>query len=109
MIDERNRYLCRLTSPMAYNFMEMAHYKNTAFVVVIGELDSNWAKYFQEFFPILLLPFILMTLFNVYSKILSLLRIKRFQFDDDFNDELIDDGKGLVDYGFYYNFIIFII
>ena len=85
--------------------MEMSNYENTAFVAVIGELDiSNLGDYFQKFFPILLLPFILMTLFNVYSKILSLLRIKRFQFDDDFNDQHIEDGKDILEEGFLLSF-----
>lgn len=95
-------YLCRLTSPLAYNFMQMAHYKNTAFVAVMGTLDIDAidlqvGEYFQTFFPMLLLPFVFLTLFNVYGRILNLLSIRRFQFDDDFNDSLIEDGKEIVE------------
>lgn len=97
-------YLCRLTAPMAYNFMQMAHYPNTEFVAVMGNLDvegleykdTNVGHYFQLFFPVLLLPFILMTLFDVYSRIMGLLRIKRFQFTDDFDHSLIADGQEIL-------------
>mmetsp|Transcript_537 Transcript_537/g.1885 ORF Transcript_537/g.1885 Transcript_537/m.1885 type:complete len:734 (+) Transcript_537:130-2331(+) len=95
-------YLCRLTSPLAYNFMQMAHYKNTAFVAVMGTLDIDAidlqvGEYFQTFFPMLLLPFVFLTLFNVYGRILNLLSIRRFQFDDDFNDSLIEDGREIIE------------
>ena len=97
-------YLCRLTAPMAYNFMQMAHYGNTEFVAVMGNLDvegleykdTNVGHYFQLFFPVLLLPFILMTLFDVYSRIMGLLHIKRFQFTDDFDHSLIADGQEIL-------------
>jgi len=100
-------YLCRLTAPMAYNFMQMSHYLGTSFVDVMGTLDiqalgdsissvTNFGDYFQTFFPVLLLPFILMTLFDVYSKILNLLHIKRFQFTDDFNHSLIESGAEIL-------------
>jgi len=82
---------------MAYNFMEMSHYTNTQFVAVMGPLDiSALGSYFQKLFPILLLPFLLMTLFDVYSRILNCLKIKRFQFTEDFNHSLIEDGKEIV-------------
>jgi hypothetical protein len=82
---------------MGYNFMQMAHYKNTEFVDVMGALDiSALGTYFQTFFPMLLLPFILMTMFDVYSKILNCLHIKRFQFQEDFNHSLIEDGKEII-------------
>lgn len=105
-ITQYDSYLCRLTAPMAYNFMQMAHYKNTVFVSVMGDLDIsdlgsgivnyNIGTYFQEFFPVLLLPFILMTLFDVYTRILNLLHIKRFQFTEDFNHTLIEDGQEIM-------------
>lgn len=82
---------------MAYNFMQMSHYTNTAFVSVMGDMDVNAiSTTFQTFFPVLLLPIILMTLFDIYSKVLNLLRIKRFQFNDDFDHSLIKDGKQLL-------------
>eukprot|EP00339_Tiarina_fusa_P023467 CAMPEP_0117004320 /NCGR_PEP_ID=MMETSP0472-20121206/5336_1 /TAXON_ID=693140 ORGANISM="Tiarina fusus, Strain LIS" /NCGR_SAMPLE_ID=MMETSP0472 /ASSEMBLY_ACC=CAM_ASM_000603 /LENGTH=172 /DNA_ID=CAMNT_0004705243 /DNA_START=1254 /DNA_END=1769 /DNA_ORIENTATION=+ len=76
---------------MAYNFMQMSHYLNTSFVVVMGNLDikisdsesdngTSASNLFQTFFPVLLLPFIL----------------KRFQFTDDFNHSLIEDGQEIL-------------
>lgn len=87
--------------------MQMSHYLGTSFVDVMGTLDiqalgdsissvTNFGDYFQTFFPVLLLPFILMTLFDVYSKILNLLHIKRFQFTDDFNHSLIESGAEIL-------------
>ena len=87
--------------------MQMSHYLNTSFVDVMGTLDIQalgsavssktvLGDYFQTFFPVLLLPFILMTLFDVYSKILGLLHIKRFQFTEDFNHSLIADGAEIL-------------
>lgn len=94
-------YLCRLTAPMAYNFMEMSHYTDTEFVTVMGNLDvelesASANEIFQTFFPVLLFPFILLTLFNVYSKILAALHIKRFQFTEEFEDSHIEDGKTIL-------------
>ena len=95
-------YLCRLTAPMAYNFMQMSHYDNTKFVAVMGKLDvdglgiNDLGYYFQMYFPVLLLPFILMTLFDVYTKIMTCLHIKRFQFTDDFDHSLISDGQEIL-------------
>jgi hypothetical protein len=67
----------------------------------MGELNlSALGKYFQQFFPILLVPFSLATLFNLYSRILNLLRIKRFQFDEEFlQDSQIEEGSMIMSMG----------
>lgn len=42
------------------------------------------------FFPMILIMLILFNTFDIYSKILSALGLKQFEFSDSFDDELID-------------------
>lgn len=77
--------------------MQMSHYTNTAFVSVMGDMDvTAISTTFQTYFPCLLLPIILLTLFDVYTRILNLFHIKRFQFNDDFNHDLIGEGESII-------------
>jgi hypothetical protein len=41
------------------------------------------------------------TLLNFYSWILKQLRIRQFEFDDQFTDEQIDEGRELLRYGMF--------
>lgn len=70
---------------------------------VMGPINlTPLGKYFQLLFPMVLVPFSLATLFNLYSKILSLLHIKRFQFDEDFlqDNSQIQEGVLIANSGF---------
>ena len=105
LIDQLHSYLCRLSTPLAYNFMCMAHYKTTAFVEVMGDFNVSkvfssaryGGDYFQTFFPLLLLPFIVMSMFDVYTRIANLLCRNKFRYDEDFTHDLIDDGKNILE------------
>ncbi|HPC28503.1 MAG TPA: LMBR1 domain-containing protein, partial [Candidatus Methanomethylicus sp.] len=76
-------YLCRLISPMAYNYMLMLHTDQTAFVAVMGQLDlSSFGSHFQDFLPLLVLPSAAFTLFKIYAKMADMICGRRFQFDE---------------------------
>lgn len=65
----------------------------------MGPIDfSPLGKWFQYFFPLVILPFSLFALFNVYSKIANLLSIKRFHFGEDaLLDETTQQGAEIAD------------
>ena len=51
---------------------------------------------FPRFFPIILIILCLLTLFDVYSRLLSSLGLKQFKFSTKFSDEAIFEGKKLL-------------
>jgi len=96
-------YLSRLTAPIAYNFLLMIESTSTtAFYNVMGEMKSapmHLGTDFNKYFPIILVPFCLGTLFNVYSWFILTCCIKKFRklvFDEDLSDTQISQGKEIV-------------
>jgi len=76
-------YLCRLISPMAYNYMLMLHVDNTAFLSEMGSLDlSALGRYAQDFVPMLVALSFAATVFKIYARIAGAVCGRRFQFDD---------------------------
>ena len=60
----------------------------------MGNLDVSVMGYASNyFFPIILVILILFNVFDFYTKILTAIGLKQFDFSDDFEDERIDDGK----------------
>merc|ERR1712100_621219 len=87
-------YLCRLITPLAYNYLNMIRYTSTPFLGVMGNVDlvPFFGNLVPTFYPVLLVPFSLATLFNFYGWILKQLRIQQFEFTDNFTNEQIDEG-----------------
>lgn len=76
-------YLCRLITPMGYNYMLMLHAEDTAFLSVMGTLDlSSFGKHFQDLLPLLILPSAAATIFKLYARAANALCGRRFQFDE---------------------------
>eukprot|EP00825_Cyclidium_porcatum_P025509 TRINITY_DN27709_c0_g1_i2.p2 TRINITY_DN27709_c0_g1~~TRINITY_DN27709_c0_g1_i2.p2 ORF type:complete len:206 (-),score=24.91 TRINITY_DN27709_c0_g1_i2:54-671(-) len=88
----------RVSAPICANFIDMIKVSNTAFDQVIGKIDFipilGSATFF--FFPLILVLFSLFNLFDIYSRILNIFGLKQFQFNEQFNDNLISDGNDLV-------------
>jgi len=91
-------YLGRLIPPLAYNYLTMIHNPDTAFWMLIGNMNvvPILGHGFNLYVPILLPVVIFFTLFNLYSRVASLLRIKRFQFSENINDDQIEEGGELL-------------
>mmetsp|Transcript_6882 Transcript_6882/g.17357 ORF Transcript_6882/g.17357 Transcript_6882/m.17357 type:complete len:785 (+) Transcript_6882:126-2480(+) len=92
-------WLCRLTAPLAFNFLLLVHkFDCTAFSVVLSSMNivPVVGNTFNWFFPALLTLLCVSTFFNLGGRVLSLLKIKRFQFTDTFNDTQIEEGRDLL-------------
>jgi len=66
----------------------------------MGRMDTEILKIFGSaanfFFPIILIFMTLINFFDVYKKILSAFGLKQFEFSEEFNDSLIEEGKFLL-------------
>jgi LMBR1-like membrane protein len=92
-------WLCRLTAPLAFNFLLLVHqFECTSFSVVLSSMNivPVVGNTFNWFFPALLVLLCVVTFFNLGGRVLTLLKIKRFQFTDTFNDTQIDEGRDLL-------------
>lgn len=86
-------YCCRLIAPLAYNFILMTALP-TAFSEVMGQMGVG--TIFSTYYPMIILVFFLGSLLRVFTRILVAFNIKRFQYDENFTDEQIVEGKALV-------------
>ena len=64
----------------------------------MGEVDDAliFGSSFTTFFPILLIVLCLFNLFNIYGKCMSCVGLKKFRFEEDFDDERIGEGMKLL-------------
>lgn len=99
-------YLCRLGTPMAYNFLLMAKLEHSALVEILqppGDiLTPLLGDLVPLYFPIILLIFVIFNLFNLYTRFLGMFCSKRFQrftYDEDFSDDKIEDGRSIISKG----------
>ena len=69
-----------------------------AFFEVMGEIDNAliFGKDFTNFFPILLIFLSLFNLMNIYGKCMSCIGLKKFRFEEDFDDDRIGEGMKLL-------------
>lgn len=100
--------LCRLTSPLCYNFLGLVHLDShitkdtqlveTQFTQIMGHLDviSFISDGFNIYFPILIFVLCLATFFNLGGRILNFFGFEQFIGDADVTQDLIEDGKNLV-------------
>jgi LMBR1-like membrane protein len=90
-------FLCRLLAPIGYNILEMTRTKQgTAFSVVLSSMDDVpvLGKQFNIYLPTVLLPLVLLTMFNVFSRIAHFFKFKSvYRFDDGFEDDSIAAGR----------------
>ena len=91
--------MARMTPPLCYNFILFIKVSGTQFERVLGVVDivPIFGKDFTVFFPMVLFPFVLMNLFNVYSRLMAKIGIPQFGFSDELDDDdKIHDGKRIV-------------
>eukprot|EP01125_Pyxidicula_operculata_P009229 TRINITY_DN3051_c0_g1_i2.p1 TRINITY_DN3051_c0_g1~~TRINITY_DN3051_c0_g1_i2.p1 ORF type:complete len:592 (+),score=104.90 TRINITY_DN3051_c0_g1_i2:15-1790(+) len=96
-------YLSRLTAPLCLNFLHVIGYASahslSPFIriqfpdsVVVQKLQTTVYNYF----PLVLVVFGIIHIFNLHNKLLSLCKIKRFDFSENFNDSQIEEGERIV-------------
>eukprot|EP00761_Pharyngomonas_kirbyi_P013224 gb/GECH01013251.1/.p1 GENE.gb/GECH01013251.1/~~gb/GECH01013251.1/.p1 ORF type:complete len:610 (+),score=113.56 gb/GECH01013251.1/:1-1830(+) len=88
-------FMSRIMAPLCYNYTKMV-VKNdsTAFSEVLGNLDAAADVYI--YLPIALIFLCLGTLFNLYSRFVKLLGVKRFAFEDEMIEDDINEGRDIL-------------
>lgn len=92
--------LTKLAVSVAYNFLGLTGVDNCAFFVVMGPLDQvAWmgASFDRFVFPTCLFLMVFLTAFGVYGRILNCLGLKQYQFDVDYAEEKVIEGKYTID------------
>lgn len=101
--------LCRLTSPLCYNFLGLVHLDShvtkdteiieTQFTSLMGHMDviSFISDGFNIYFPMLIILLCLATFFNLGGHVLHFFGFEQFIGDTELTTELIEDGKNLVE------------
>lgn len=90
----------RMSVPIAYNFLQLTHVKGAAIFIVMGPVKyiSFLGEDFNRWvFPICLALMVLMTLFNVYGKVLGCLGLKQYQFELEGKEEMEGDGRYIIE------------
>ena len=86
----------RLIYPMSYNFISILKVEHTSYADVLGILDDftvfgdGMNKYF---FPIVLIIFFLMNLFNLWVRLFNLCGISQYAFDEAETESRVLEGK----------------
>lgn len=90
--------IARFSAPMSFNYMQILDMNTAAFSAIMGKVNlvPVFGSTFPTFFPILLSVLCVMNLCNVYNKLLAACGLKSFKFDENFNDEKIDAGRGII-------------
>ena len=92
--------LARLIYPMSYNFITIMKAPNTSYSQVLTILDDftilgdGMNRYF---FPVVLVLFFLLNLFNLWSRMFNALGLSQFSFDDFETESRIKEGRITVD------------
>lgn len=92
-------YMGRLVPPLVYNFLMMVHctpnsIRSSAYSDLMGTMQALDA--FNVFFPMVLVVLVLFVITNLGARLLSLCRVKQFEFDDQFDDENIASGERIL-------------
>ncbi|KAJ3106824.1 LMBR1 domain-containing protein 2 [Phlyctochytrium planicorne] len=96
-------YLCRLMFPLCYNFLNMARDdENSVFVKYQGkaaDLTPLLGDGFQTWVPELVLIFSLITLLNLYGRILGLFKVKSYFYQEvshNSADSDLEEGRNII-------------
>ncbi|KAJ3093164.1 LMBR1 domain-containing protein 2 [Quaeritorhiza haematococci] len=95
-------YLCRLTFPLCYNFLNMvADHDNSVFIVYQGgvvNLAPLLGANYNNWVPMIILVFCFVTLFNLHGKILRLFRVKNYFYEEIArNDADSEEGRQILE------------
>lgn len=88
-------FMSRIMAPLCYNYTKMV-VKNdsTAFSEVLGNVDAVADVYI--YLPISLIFICLGTLFNLYSRFVKVLGVKRFSFEDEMIENDVTEGHDIL-------------
>ncbi|KAI9339193.1 LMBR1-like membrane protein-domain-containing protein [Zopfochytrium polystomum] len=93
-------YLCRLTFPLCYNFLNMASDdENSIFVKYQGkfiDLAPLLGERFNTWVPELVLIFSVLNFLNMYERILTWFNVRKFFYDEPAGEADIEDGRRII-------------
>jgi len=85
----------RVATPLVFNFLRVAQFNQKAvFTDVVG--SGKFATSFTQYCPMILILLVVFNVFDLYGKLLTFFGLSRFQFSSNFNDEKIDEGRGIL-------------
>ncbi|KAI9104440.1 LMBR1-like membrane protein-domain-containing protein [Phlyctochytrium arcticum] len=95
-------YLCKLTFPLCYNFLNMVTDDETAFVTYQGKavkLTPLLGEAYNTWLPEIVLVFALITLTNLHGRLLRLCKVKYYSYYDAIGEgvEEVDEGRGIIE------------
>jgi hypothetical protein len=94
--------LCRLAPPLALNFIHMLKFSGSSFQVVMASMERMpflGGRSFNSYAPIALVLLCVASFFNLGTKLMRCLRIKRFAYGDESegDERQIEEGKTVLE------------
>lgn len=71
--------LARICYPLCYNYLQITHIKNVAFLTFFG--DRNFDTKYVFVFPIIMIVFAIFNLFDIYDTVMGYLGLGSYAFD----------------------------
>ncbi|KAJ1537048.1 LMBR1 domain-containing protein 2 [Nowakowskiella sp. JEL0078] len=95
-------YLCRLTFPICYNFLNMVgDDENSIFAKYQGKnvnLAPLLGQNYNKWLPMVILVFCIVTLLNIHGRIMRLFKLKNYFYESiSANDADTEDGRQIID------------
>ena len=95
-------YLCRLTFPLCYNFLNMVQDDESVFVLYQGKavsLAPLFGEGYNKWLPQIILVVCIITLLNIHIYILRFLTIKQYSYHDiKPGDPLVEEGRSIIEH-----------
>lgn len=90
--------MAKLAPPLCYNFILFIKIEDSVFYKVYGVLNlvPILGEIFSLFFPLMLVVFVLLNLFDVYSKIMTKIGMSQYTFSEAYDDHMIAEGRSLL-------------
>jgi hypothetical protein len=91
-------YMCRLTAPLCYNVLLLLKVQRTVYSQVYDLIDlvPIVGTQFATFFPLLVIVFCALNLFNVYGRVMSTLGMGSLSFSHKHKADKVSSGKQIV-------------
>eukprot|EP00455_Lapot_gusevi_P053130 TRINITY_DN8222_c0_g2_i4.p1 TRINITY_DN8222_c0_g2~~TRINITY_DN8222_c0_g2_i4.p1 ORF type:complete len:525 (+),score=142.60 TRINITY_DN8222_c0_g2_i4:200-1576(+) len=91
--------MLRLVVGIGYNYMIILRVQSSAFLDIMGPIDvvPLFGKNFVVYFSTLIVVFCTATAFNLWGYFLKSLGVKRFEFSERYTDDVLAEGKQLLE------------
>lgn len=86
--------LARICYPLCFNYLQITHIKNAAFINFFGQMSINYK--FAFVFPIIMILFGIFNLVDVYDTIMGYLGLGSYAFDEDDEKEKAEEGQRIL-------------